>query len=244
MSLFEALIPAIASIGGAALGAVGNSKAASTSSKYAKKALELEREKLAEARTIYEDEKAQAEPAVSYLRQVVATPVGGLYPDQLAAQEEVRRQGLNDISRSGLRGSGRAVTAALKRIDSDFVNGAMAQNRQNRLSAAGGLAGQSFAASNNIANSLVNEGAAEANTVNSIGTNNANSSLANFQLAGGALGEIGSAIAQELKRPSAYEGLDIPGRSSTGTVNSETGQFGHLARGGVVRRGLHAVVGC
>jgi hypothetical protein len=251
MSLYEALIPAVASLGGAAIGAFANSGASKSYTKALKQANKLRAKALNQAQTIYEDQREQAEPAVQYLRDVVANPVGGLYPDQVAAQMEARRQALNDISRSGLRGSGRAVTAGLKSVDSDFVNDALAQNRQNRMGAAGALSGQSFQAGSNAARAMISGGDAAADTAENIGATQANTGTANAQLFGNALGDIGSLIASEVKgRPSSYEGEDIPGRSSSspytvGTVNHLTGQFGHLNKGGVVKKSrLHDVVSC
>src|SRR5690348_3222649 len=115
--MWEAIIPAAGAVIGAGIGVAGNMMASKASKKQLKKANKIEEAKLAEGTRQFNSLQEQAAPAVSYLRSLIAVPQGGLYPDQVAAQQEVRRQGLNDISHSGLRGSGRAVTASLKKID-------------------------------------------------------------------------------------------------------------------------------
>jgi hypothetical protein len=246
MSLYDSLIPAVASLAGSAISTFANSSSSKGYTKALKKANKLRQQALNQAKQIYTDQQEQAKPAVNYLREVISNPVNGLYADQLAAQAESRRNAENQLARSGLRGSGRAVTASLKQVDSDFVNDALAQNRQNRLGAAGSLAGQSFTAGSNAANALVSGGNAAGESAENIGLTKANTGTANANIWGNTLGDIGSLIASEVKgRPSAYDGLDIPGRSNTSpTVNSETGQFGHLNKGGVVKHGLSSVVSC
>jgi hypothetical protein len=210
MSLWEAIIPAAATIGGAALGVIGNKSASKSQAKALKEANAIEREKLAEGTKQYGEIKEMAAPGISYLRNLIQVPTGGLYADQVAAQEENRRQGLNDLSHSGLRGSGRAVTASLKRIDSDFVNGALAQNRGARQQAATTLTGPFFNAGSNIASATINGGRSEADNVADMGATKGNETLANTQLIGKAIGDIGSLAASEMKgRDSRYSSDDL-----------------------------------
>lgn len=210
MSLWEALIPAAASVAGAGLGILGNAKASKASKKAMKEANKIEQAKLAEATRQYEDLKTTAAPAVSYLQNLISVPQGGLYQDQVAAQEDNRRQALNDLSHSGLRGSGRAVTASLKSIDSDFVNNALAQNRGARQAAAGQLTGPYFNAGSNIAQATLNGGRTQADNVAEQGANTGNAMLANTQLIGKAIGDISSLAASEIKgRDSRYSDDDL-----------------------------------
>lgn len=210
MSIWSAVIPATASIIGAGIGVGGNLLGASASKKAAKKAAKLEEAKLAEATRQYNEIRTDAAPGVAYLRNLVAVPQNGLYPDQIAAQEEVRRQGLNDISHSGLRGSGRAVTAALKKIDSDFYNTAMAGNRNARQQAASQLAGPYFTAGSNIAQATLSGGQSQAASIADQGNTTANATLANSELVGKALGDISSLAASEIKgRDSRYSEDDL-----------------------------------
>ncbi len=205
MSLYTALIPAAASLGGAALGFFGNKSASKKQVKALKEANKLQERAIAEATRIYDEQKELAAPGVTYLRQLTSVPVNGLYPDQVAAQEELRRQGLNDISHSGLRGSGRAVTAALKRIDSDFMNEALRQNRGTRQQAASTLAGPFFSAGSSTAGALLGGGNAAAENATNIGNAQAGATLANTELIGKALGDISSLAASEIKgRDSRY----------------------------------------
>lgn len=237
MSLFDAIIPAVASIGGALISSSANKSATATSNKALKQANALRQQAIDKATGIYSDLKTESAPAVRYLQDVVANPVGGLYPDQVEAQQEERRNALNDVSHSGLRGSGRAVTASLKKVDSDFYNNAMAQNRGNRMNAAGQLTGQFFQAGDNTANALLSGGNAAADTEEKTGNNSANLGTTNASLVGNTLGDIGSLIAQETKgRDSRYSGLNVPLRP-TGTTDTGS-PYSH---GGIVRSRLHDV---
>lgn len=241
MSLFDSLasiIPAVASVAGEVIGSSANSKATKAQNKALEQANALRQEGIDKATGIYGDLQTASAPAVNYLRDVVANPVGGLYPDQLEAQQDERRNALNDVSSSGLRGSGRAVTASLKKVDSDFVNTAMAQNRNNRMNAAGQLTGQYFTAGDNTASALASGANEAANTTEQQGTNTANLGTTNANMLGNTLGDIGSLIAQETKgRDSRYAGLDVPLRPADNTDGTEK-----LSHGGVVRRSrLHEV---
>lgn len=242
MSLFDsiaAIIPAAASIAGDFIGSSANEKATKEQNKALEQANALRQEGIDKATGIYSDLKEQSAPAVRYLQDVVSNPVGGLYPDQVAAQQEERRNALNDVSSSGLRGSGRAVTASLKKVDSDFYNDALAQNRSNRMGAAGQLTGQYFSAGDNTANALLSGNNAAANTTEQEGTNTANLGTTNATMLGNTLGDIGSLIAQETKgRDSRYAGLQVPLRPT----DSTSGDKELLSHGGVVRRSrLHEV---
>lgn len=241
MSLFDAIIPAVASIAGSVISSSANSAATKKQNKALEQANQIRQKAITDAEGIYQGQEEQAAPAVQYLRDVVSNPVGGLYPDQLAAQQEERRNALNDISSSGLRGSGRAVTAGLKRVDSDFVNSALAQNRGNRQNAANTLAGQSFTAGENTARTLLSGGDAAASTTEDMGTNQANLGTTNANLAGNTIGDIGSLIAQETKgRDSRYAGMQIPLRpEATGEMNGSSSSY---HSGGIVRRSrLHEI---
>jgi hypothetical protein len=197
MSIFDSLIsaaPTLLEAGSSIYGAISSSK---SNTKAAKKLAEAEQQKVALQKQVYGDLESKSEPAVNYFRTTLASP-STLTPDQEDERGELERQTLNQVNRTGLRGSGRAVTSALRRVDADYVNGAMAQNRSRRDAAAGQLSGQYFSAANNLANSEGN-GAVDAATAE------ANASQANSNLRGQAIGDISGLIASEIKgRDSAY----------------------------------------
>ena len=147
----------------------------------------------------------QTAPGVSHLRTVVSAPTG-LTPDQIAAQEELRRQSTNQISRSGLRGSGRATTTLIKTVDTDFVNKALAANRGRQDAAAGALATPGLASYGQQAGVDQNTGKAIGAAEMTGGLAAAGAETANAQLQGRALGDIASVIASDIKgRESRYE---------------------------------------
>jgi hypothetical protein len=197
MSMFDTILkvaPSIIEAGSSIFGAVSSSKA---NSKAAKKLAEAEQAKVALQKRIYGDLQKQSAPAVSYFRSMIARPEG-LTGEQEDARDESRRMALNDISRTGLWGSGRAVTAALKKVNSDFTNQAIAQNRDDKTRAAGQLSGQYFSAADNLArggsDAITNAAQAEAGA-----------GLANSGLRGQAIGDIAGLISSEIKgRDSAY----------------------------------------
>jgi hypothetical protein len=210
MSIFEAFIPAAGAIIGAGIGVAGNAMAAKSQKKSLKESNKIQQQALAQATKQYDELRADAAPGVSYLRNLVSVPAGGLYADQVAAQEENRRQGMNDIAHSGLMGSGRAVTASLRSIDSDFVNNALAQNRGARERAASQLTGPYFSAGSDIAQSIMGGGQSQANTAENKGNVTGSTMLANSDLIGKAIGDIGSLAASEAKgRDSRYTNDDI-----------------------------------
>ncbi|MDQ7251648.1 hypothetical protein [Dongia sedimenti] len=193
MSLFSAISTAIGA-GASIYGAVSSSKA---NSKAAKNLAKAEREKVALQREIYGDMQEQSAPAVSYFRSAIAR-TDGLTPQQEADREDLRRQTLNDLSRTSLWGSGRGVTAALKRINSDYTLGAQEQNRQEKNQAAGQLAGGYFTAGDALARG-------EGDAITSTAQAKADAGLANSGLRGQAIGDIAGLIQSEIKgRDSAY----------------------------------------
>lgn len=96
--------------------------------------------------------RAIALPGVSRLRTVAMQQPDRLTPDQEYQLEEARRQALTGLNASGLRGSGRATTAVLRGVESDFRNRAIAQNRDRTDRAAAALAGPYFGAAGQGAN--------------------------------------------------------------------------------------------
>lgn len=191
-------------IAGYFLGKSANKKAAKSASKIAKKQLKLEQAAINEATRQYEETKTLAAPGVARLRQTVASP-GRLTPVQADELQDTRRRTLNDLSRSGLRGSGRAVTTAFKNVESDFVNKALDANRQRGDQAASELAGPFFNATGQTANLVLKGADAESGALADQGEAQQGKTIANANLAGQTLGDVSSLIASEVKgRESRY----------------------------------------
>jgi hypothetical protein len=188
------LAPALIKGAGDIYGAISSSNA---NTKAAKKLAEAEQQKVALQKQVYGDLQDQSAPAVNYFRTTLASP-STLTPDQEDERGELERQTLNQVNRTGLRGSGRAVTSALRRVDADYVNGAMAQNRSRRDTAAGQLSGQYFSAADNLARG-------EGDAIEGAASAGAQAGINNASLRGQAIGDIGGLIASEIKgRDSAY----------------------------------------
>ena len=154
----------------------------------------------------FERLSADAQPGVTYLKKLTAGDPYSLTPGQQQTLEDQRRASANSLARSGLRGSGRAVTAALRDVDSSLRNKFIDSNLTRSDQAAGQLAGMSGTANANAAGYGVN--AAESGTgympVNARTEGQAD--IANTQLQGGALADIGSAVSSLIKegRKSRY----------------------------------------
>ena len=233
--IFESIVNAFGGGGGAAslLGSViegagayfGAKQTADANREAAERVAEAERARAAaaqaqadqikqgnlEAQARFETQQQQAQPGVSRLQQIT-TGAATLTPEQQAQLEELRRSSLNTLSRSGLRGSGRAVTESLRNVESDFTNRALGTNLARADSAATNLSNQGFAAGTRAAQTDVDIGRAlGAGTAGAAGFNadaaitEAGADVANAQLRGAAIGDISSIIASEAKgRDSKY----------------------------------------
>ena len=156
------------------------------------------------AQARYEEQRAVTAPGVSRLRSVVSAPEG-LTPEQIAAREELRRQTTNTVSRSGLRGSGRATVAAIKKVESDFTNQAIAANRARGDTAATTLAGSNLATYGQQAGIDQSTGRAVGDAAMTAGLASAGATTANANMAGRALGDLAGIIASDVKgRESRY----------------------------------------
>jgi hypothetical protein len=96
--------------------------------------------------------EAQGQPGVSYFQRVVARDPYTLTPAQRTAEKDLRREANARLAKSGLRGSGRAVTASFNDLLNRFRGAAVETNLGRGDRAAGALTGQATSAGTNIAN--------------------------------------------------------------------------------------------
>lgn len=82
----------------------------------------------------------QGQPGIDYLRTLTVTNPYSLNPQQQLQLEDARRVAVNSMP-SGLRGSGRAVTASVRRVEEGTRGDMIASNQRRSDSAANVLAG-------------------------------------------------------------------------------------------------------
>jgi hypothetical protein len=214
MSIFSSILGALGggggvlqaggSILGGLLGSSANKKAAKSLRKSEKKKLKLMKQAYADAKKEYADLKDLAQPAVTRLRQVVAAP-NTLTQDQQIELADVRRQAANRIQGSGLRGAGRAVTAAIRDVEGDARRGFLKDNLARADGATSELARPFFNATGQSANLILSQGRDTADSMDRSAEATAGATLANASLRGQTLGDVTSLIASEIKgRDSRY----------------------------------------
>lgn len=154
--------------------------------------------------------QTQAAPGVAQQQTAIAQQ-NVLTPAQMLALDNARRQSVNTLNSSALRGSGRATVAAIKNVDDTMRTGLMDQNRARADSAASALSGQYFTAgrdintqNSNAATASINAGKAVSTGINAAGDAQAQGDIAtgtqNVIATGQAINDIGSAIAAENKK--------------------------------------------
>lgn len=208
--MWNLLLPALATLGGAFISSSANTKAAETASAAALQGAQIQADAIREgsdkAQATLNEIRAESAPATGYLRNVIANPTE-LTPLQLQALTDNRRDVNNTIHNSSFAGSGRTAAALFKRADADFVNGAIAANVGRADTAAGTMYGASTGAATGSANLAANTGAAIGKAVgdatSKAGLYDAQAGLATGQVTGKAIGDIGSLIANQ-QRDSRY----------------------------------------
>lgn len=193
-----AIAGGVATLGGALISSSANERAAEKSAAAAKAQADAITAGNQAAQQRFETVQAQTQPGLDHLRGVV-TNSQGLTPEQQRELEDVRRRSLDTISRSGLRGSGRAVTAALRGVEEGYVGRAIESNRSRADAAAGRLANPYFDAAGNMANLDASTGRAQGSAAMSAGLDDAAAGLATGSVRGQALGDIASLIASDRK---------------------------------------------
>lgn len=160
-----------------------------------------------EAQAVLEAQRAEEGAGLPYLRGVVANP-GDLTPAQQARLDDLRRSVGNQIRTSSIAGSGRTARSLLRQSETDFVNQALEANRDRAFSAATGMAGRAGNATTGIANiasglgkssaDLISKGGEVMGTATTrAGMYGPQADIANAQLTGRAIGDVGSVIATQ-----------------------------------------------
>lgn len=192
-------------VAGAAISSRGNTDAAriAAQSSQMQAAAVQQGNQLAQQR--YEEAKAISAPAVARAQQIVNQGTD-LTADQQAQVADARRATTNALQVSPLRGSGRATVAAIRKVEGDLTNQLISQNRARADQATSTLANQYFAANSGAANLDANTGQAVGQAINNAGMTNAGATVANANLRGQALGDIGTIINDAWKesRRSSY----------------------------------------
>ncbi|WP_417790276.1 hypothetical protein [Terasakiella pusilla] len=186
--------------------AKANEKAAQTVAQGYNNQAAAIREGSERAQRQFEEIQAHSKPGVTYLREVTNADPYQLTLGQRQDLDAVRRASINSLNQSGLRGSGRAVTEALRKVESDYRGNAINSNLIRSQNAANQLASDYSQASINSANASFNTGS----RLGSLGVGaqeaEANADLANEKMKGAAIGSIQSLIKNEVKegRKSKY----------------------------------------
>lgn len=159
------------------------------------------------ARQTMQQQQAAASPGLVAMQNTV-TRGNALTDAQRTALDEARRTAIDSLRGSGLRGSARATTATVGKIEGDMRNQYLDANQNRADQAAQTLSGQYFNAGNNTANLQTGAGNAVSQGLTSVGDINASSQLGTATTTGKAIGDIGAIIADEIKsnqkRDSSY----------------------------------------
>jgi hypothetical protein len=159
-----------------------------------------------EARKVLAANQAAASPGLTAMQSQIARGPR-LTPLQQQNIADARQQTVASIS-PGLRGSGAATVAAVRKVEDNLTRGYMDSNQTAADRAAQSLSGQYFNAGTNTAQSLSNSGQTLASGLTAIGDINANQYTKSADTTGKAIGDIGAIIAdqyRELNRPKAAD---------------------------------------
>lgn len=147
----------------------------------------------------FEQVQTQTAPAVEGLQRIAASDPYAFSPGQEQELADSRRQTMNALAVSGLRGSGRATVAAVRQAEDNTRGRLIEQNRSRADSATTNLAGQYFGVAGQAATVDSQTGLAVGSSLENQGAMQANALLANTSLQGRALGDIAAVTADALK---------------------------------------------
>lgn len=214
-------IQAGGSVLSSAMGMFSNKKGAKKTAKALKKALKLQEAAQAKADKELQEIKAKTQPGVDYLMRTIGED-GTLNPAQQRELQRLRVDQKNALSTGGLRGSGRAITAAQRDGEINFIDRALENNRQRALSTAGQVGGANFSASTGIGTNAVAGAGQQGDIIANIGQVGGQSDIANGALAGQTIGQVSGAIAGGLKaRDSNYDDRVASLKSILDSINSD-----------------------
>ena len=152
-----------------------------------------------EANRRFEELQGLSRVGTDALREIAASDPGQLTPAQQIALQDSQRDAVASLNATGLRGAGRSTVAALQDVDSRFRAGAIEDNLTRKQQAASRLSGEDFAAGRSAADTSFRGIATAGNTEAQAATPQASADLANANLRGGALADVSSLIADEVK---------------------------------------------
>lgn len=180
------------------ISASANQSAAKTAAAAQNRATQAQLQSIEQARQTMAQQQAMASPGLVQMQNVIRNQ-GTLTPAQLAALDDARRTTLGQLGASGLRGSARATAATVRDVEGRMRDQYMDANQRRADSAAGTLSGQYFNAGNNVANLQTAGGTAVSQGLANVGNIQSNQTLAQGDIAGKAIGDIGSVIADSIK---------------------------------------------
>lgn len=231
--MWDMILPALATLGGAFFSSNANTAAANTAAtadvnaatidanaitNSTNAAIAQEQQGLQQSQQQYQQIENQVAPATGYLRNVMASPTS-LTPQQQNSLTQADQVARNQIDSSSIAGSGQAAAGILRNLDSTYIGNALATNTARADSAASTLYGtgstaalSSAAAPLNAASTTANltsAGGIAAGNALASGTTaaagvNAAATTASGNVTGSALGSIGNMIAAE-GRTSRYD---------------------------------------
>lgn len=194
--LFKTSLPTLLQVGGTMYGASMANKANAQAAQQMQQANQ-------QAQQMQANQQAQASTGLVHTNDIIRRG-SALTPYQKLQMDDARRQTLNAMSASGLRGSGRATVAAVRNVEENMRGSFMNANQQRADNAATGLTNQYFNTGNSASNLALNSG--------SIG---AGQSTASASIRGQAIGDIGAVIADELRQRSRPTSQDTDKPSET-----------------------------
>lgn len=202
--MWNLLLPALATLGGAYISTTANTHAADVASHAVLQGAQIQADAIRQgneqAQATLQQIRSETAPGGTYLRQVIADP-GELTPQQAAQLVDMRRSVGNTIHSSNFAGSGRTGVALLKKSETDFTNEALQQNRNRADVAAGTMFNAGNSAAAGVAASQAGTGAAIGKAVGDAtgkaGLYDAQAGLASGNVTGKAIGDIGALIATQ-----------------------------------------------
>lgn len=164
------------------------------------------------ARDIYSGVQQETAAGPSYFREIFAQP-NRLTPAQEQAREDLRRRVTesSQVAGSALRGSGRSFVEAMRAVEGDFTNNALAQNEARRdaaarvfatpyFNSAGSAASAEATRGQQVGQAIADQGVNSANSLRSVADISGSGRAANTGLIIQGLGDITGIIRDEQKR--------------------------------------------
>lgn len=209
------IVPAIATIYAGNRASKANIQAAAIAGQAQQANLEAIRAGQRESLGRYDAVATAAQPANTYLRTVMAQDPNKLTPQQQQQMEEVHRETLVGLNNSSVGGSARAVTGALRKINSTTYGDMVARNQTRGDRAAEGLAGQGQQAQMAAAGVPARAGEMVGRAATDAGTNAAGATLANGSVMGNTFAALaGYANRNDLDKKVAERYQTVPLRTA------------------------------